>query len=567
MRIRLCSCAWFVIPFLAWTTSACTAIFGMEEGELGAFDAGADATGGMGGTSGTGGTSGGGGSAGATGGAAGTAATGGSAGQAGSAGVGGSAGMAGSAGSAGTAGSAGAGGCPTDCDDGLTCTDDECVQGNCENTLTSGCLIQGACVPDGEVSAANPCEFCDPTQNEYQYSQVADGVDCGAGQVCNGGVCGDCTDGQPCTPATACRVGEIDCSSGSPVCKETGDEADGISCGVDMVCNDGSCESCVAGMACSPADCRVGLTICSTGVQTCKDMGDAPDGTTCGASKICQDGSCVDGCNLSTHACVTPPGGGWSEPFAHVAASQGCQGPFATELGILRNNLSVPASSCDCSCGSPTGSCSSTIDVETHTDSQSCNSFDGGGTFTAPDCRNVGSYSRNILAPEIVATCASGSVASNLSTPTWGVDRVACGAAAGLPCADAADSCVPQPQSPFSNDICVMRSGNVSCPSGFPNRTLYYEDYDETRSCPSSCTCTQSGGYCEILVTGYEGSNCIGADQSTTVTHDRCIPYAQFDSYKVETPTVGSNGFCTPTNPSVSGSASESDPVTVCCLP
>lgn len=640
MSIRTSSMVRLTVPILVLATSACTAIFGMEEGELGAVDAGGDSsagTGGMSGASGTGGTGGtggdsgtsgggtggtsgggtGGASGGGTGGAAGTSAAGGAAGEAG---IGGSAGAAGTAGSAGEAGAAGAAGvgCPTDCNDGLSCTDDACAQGDCENTLAIGCLIEGGCVAEGELNPDNACEVCDSTRHEYQYSQVANGTDCGAGQVCNAGVCGDCVDGQACTPSEACRVGQIDCSSGSPVCQETGNLDNGTGCGVDMVCNNGSCESCEAGAACSPGVCRVGLTSCSTGVQVCQETGNAgngsscgtnmvcyngacascvegqscaptnpcklgaitcssgqpqcvqttnqPDGTTCGSSKICQSGTCVDSCNLTTHACVTPAGAGWSAPFAHVAASQGCQGQFPTQVGVLRNSLSVPSSTCDCTCGTPTGSCDPDVGVEGFSDSQSCTSSVGGGDIHPPTCFNLGTLSRKIIAPSIESSCASGTVTPYLSTPTWGLNHVACAPVAGLPCADSGDSCVPQPASPFSSEICVMRSGSVACPSGFPNRTVYYEDYNDTRSCPSSCTCTKSGGYCSVPITGYSGSGCTGSNQSINVTTELCLTNALYDSFHAGTPTVGSYGTCQATDPSVTGSASASDPITVCCL-
>ena len=39
-----------------------------------------------------------------------------------------------------------------DCDDGLSCTADSCdsASGDCENLITEGCVIDGACVGEGQ---------------------------------------------------------------------------------------------------------------------------------------------------------------------------------------------------------------------------------------------------------------------------------------------------------------------------------------------------------------------------------------------------------------------------------
>jgi hypothetical protein len=70
---------------------------------------------------------------------------------------------------------------------------------------------------------------------------LAGALACGSG----GGGAGPpppCTAGAPCTPANPCRVGAIACTTGSPVCQETGAIAlDGVSCGANAVCSSGAC--------------------------------------------------------------------------------------------------------------------------------------------------------------------------------------------------------------------------------------------------------------------------------------------------------------------------------------
>ena len=89
-------------------------------------------------------------------------------------------------------------------------------------------------------------------------------------EVCGAGTCNACTQGEACTPST-CNTGNIACTTGFPVCLDTGDVANGTSCGANQVCNTGACVSCTAGVACgtNPNPCVEGSTSCATGTSTC----------------------------------------------------------------------------------------------------------------------------------------------------------------------------------------------------------------------------------------------------------------------------------------------------------
>ena len=607
-------------PLVALSSVACTVVFDMADGELAAPDGGPDGASGTGGAAGSAGNAGTGGTAGTsgTGGTGGWAGNGGAAGHAGSSG---SAGVAGSGGAAGTAGSSGTGGCSTDCDDSLPCTTDACVEGNCDNTLAFGCLILGECIDDGARNGDNACEVCDPAQNEYQYSLVANGTDCGAGKVCNQGVCGECVPGLSCTPSMPCHQGEIDCTSGTPVCQpvgalpngtdcgldrvcfngectlcssgdacepinlcrtgqtdcstgvlqclELGNVTNGTPCGANQVCFNGSCDTCLSGQECEPPNpCKMGITSCTTGQSTCLEADNRPNGTTCGPSQICQDGVCVGGCNTTTHQCVTPPGGGWSEPMAIVNGTNGCGGAFPTVLGSLLAGLEVPESRCECSCGSAHADCAKPVHIDGF-DQPNCVSGIGTHTVDPQDCYYTRTPSHLLRVGAPTVTCGAGTVTAYMGLASWLVDRVACGAVDGAPCASAAEVCVPRPQSPFFEPICVMRDGDEGCPAGFSNRTLYHRSISDTRDCPNSCTCEGGGGSCQVMIQLWAGSQtCLGAaDVSTLVTQSsaHCFNEADYGSVRADIPTVRTAASCSPVEPAVTGGATEADPVTVCC--
>lgn len=602
--------AW--VPLLAFAPVAallsvdCTVVFDMKDGEL--ADAGPDGASGSAGSGGSAGTGGVGGQAG-------------SGGAGGSAGASGQAGSAGSAGSSGTAGSGGSSGCSTDCDDHLPCTTDECLGGNCENTLAVGCLIQGDCVDDGVINGANACEACSPSEHAYQYSLRPDGVDCGEGKVCHQGVCGECVPGLACTPSVPCHLGAIDCSEGTPVCMqrdslpngtscgldsvcyngecmpcssgnacepvspcrtgqtdcstgvlecaETGNVANGTPCGANQVCFNGSCNLCLAEQTCEPENpCKTGITSCATGQSTCLEADNRPNGTSCGPSQICQAGVCIGGCNLSTHQCVTPPGGGWSEPMALVNGSPGCGGGFPTFLGPLRAELEVPESHCACSCGSANTDCAEPVHIDGF-DQPNCVSGIGTHTVEPQACYYTRTPSHLLRVGAPKATCGEGSVTEYIGPASWVVDRVACAPVDAEPCASASDVCVPRPQSPFLEPICVMREGDTACPVGFPNRTLYYRSISDTRDCPNSCSCEGGGGSCQVMIHLWAGSQtCLGAsDYGTLVTPTApvCFHEADYGSVRADIPTVRTPASCSPVAPAVTGVATAADPITVCC--
>lgn len=85
-------------------------------------------------------------------------------------------------------------GCDGDCgtcDDGLTCTEDSCVESNCDFALSPYfCVIADTCLPSGTEDPLNACRKCRPALDGLDWSPVEDGLPCGGGLVCQQGACG-----------------------------------------------------------------------------------------------------------------------------------------------------------------------------------------------------------------------------------------------------------------------------------------------------------------------------------------------------------------------------------------
>ena len=226
------------------------------------------------------------------------------------------------------------------CDDGLFCTLDSCVTGACEFSPQAGhCLVDllggAACAEPGAMSPFNPCAVCDPEVSTVDWSPLPDGSPCGAGMFCFGGAC--CNHAANCMGRVCgsdgcgglcgeCAVG-FNCFVGTCVEDSCTPDCTGKECG-DNGCQ-GSCGSCEDGLFCTADSCDAGNCLfevdagfcvvevseagnqvsacapdgaenpenpcefCSPGLAA-DDWSPHPDGVVCGASYVCDGGTCIE---------------------------------------------------------------------------------------------------------------------------------------------------------------------------------------------------------------------------------------------------------------------------------
>jgi hypothetical protein len=259
--------------------------------------------------------------------------------------------------------------CTTDdqCNDGLTCTTDRCLDPDESGLLrcvwavvADTCFINGICAIPGqsaaEVRGGSPCEVCDPT-SPSTWTKVDDerscddGNACTTGDLCRLGVCAgvavNCDDGNDCTgdrcdPVSGCvstpQVA-FTCDDGVRCTIDDRCDALGVCAGKADTCDDDdgcttdACNEvegcthaprdgmpCDVGDACSEALCRAGACTvarpvsCDDGnactIDTCDDVAGCvhlPTLSPCciGAVSVCDDGNACtdDACDPSTGAC------------------------------------------------------------------------------------------------------------------------------------------------------------------------------------------------------------------------------------------------------------------------
>jgi len=192
------------------------------------------------------------------------------------------------------------------CDDGVACTTDQCVLGDCQHTL-----VHSAC-DDGVACTADTCTLTG-CAHAPQHAQCADTNPCTA-DTCTASGCTNamqnslCDDGKPCT-ADTCTVAGCVHSPQDSLCD------DGVSCTSDA-CISGTClytpvnTACNDNVACTVDAC--GPTGCTHTPQDslCADAS-ACTVDTCtftGCSNVADDSLCDDGKACTVDSCAGASG-------------------------------------------------------------------------------------------------------------------------------------------------------------------------------------------------------------------------------------------------------------------
>ena len=194
-----------------------------------------------------------------------------------------------------------------DCDDGLDCTEDVCVDGVCSWTLQEDtCLIGNVCYEAGQGGPLLVCEVCNPEINDTEWSPAEEGASCDDGNAC--------TSDDVCT-ADGCEGEPLQCdSTDSPCTALSCDPA--IGCVEGAVNDNGACDD---GNACTSDDtCLAGLCLgapvmCNDGEQCTEDSCDPESGCLFNwtLNAACEDGNpCTGGDVCGEEGCLSGDGDG-----------------------------------------------------------------------------------------------------------------------------------------------------------------------------------------------------------------------------------------------------------------
>jgi hypothetical protein len=289
-----------------------------------------------------------------------------------------------------------------------------------------------------------------------------------------------------------------------------------------------------------------------------------------------QDIDCADS-DCTTHLCAAPAPPGWSGPVTVVVSAvaqalPSCAGAWPSSADH-DHGLDAPDAECSkCSCSSPSVQCT-LAGVVIHTGTSCSGSVEQTlspqasgvcSSFTSQDMDTL----EGLQSQASSGSCTESGGTASLPPVAWTEHARICeGAVFGLGCEDS-DPCVPAPTGPFQ--LCVTQAGNQACPTGYGDKTLLYGGFTDTRGC-SSCSCgSAQNAQCNSATEIWNVPNCAGGPDATVPNdgvaclHEHLLVVS---SGSFMFTAAGNAGACPTAGGAPNGTATETDPTTVCCRP
>lgn len=265
-----------------------------------------------------------------------------------------------------------------------------------------------------------------------------------------------------------------------------------------------------------------------------------------------------------------PPGWlGLAAMYQGADAPPACGGAF-DEAGPQGGvDPTYDPSDCECSCGDPSGGgCTQTASFAAYT-----TAFCSGNPATTVPTSNgvcvdglvqVASMTASAI-QALPGTCASDQRTTE-PTPEWG-NRL------GLCVADLVDGCPSDlcdaagPEG-YETAGCIYDTGERECPSeGYTERTVFYEELDNSLTC-ASCTCgTAKGETCNGVTTLFAQAGC-NTEAYQKANDNACADGGgTLSPYSLRLDVTGpTGGTCESSGGELSGDVIPAGPVTVCCV-
>ena len=265
-------------------------------------------------------------------------------------------------------------------------------------------------------------------------------------------------------------------------------------------------------------------------------------------------------------SCFIDPGPPWEGPF--VVGDACAANSYGVELVGLFDGLEPGQPNCACQCGAPDVTCSNSMSVIGYA-AGNCANGQGANNIGPNECYNTFAASHGLSLGNATATCGQGNVVEDIPEPTFDVSLLGCGLtepAEGM--CDPGSLCAPDPIE-FEGGVCFSTPGDVTCPAGYPDKTVYATGYEDTRMCADSCSCSSTGATCRVSVTGYASDNCVSAQGAISVNSgdEECVAVSQaVQSIRPGNVVVQNAGACTPQGEvATSGEVVSTGQLTVCC--
>jgi hypothetical protein len=271
--------------------------------------------------------------------------------------------------------------------------------------------------------------------------------------------------------------------------------------------------------------------------------------------------------------CVPAVPSGWTGPlelYLGASAAPSCPA-VATDVFDGMDGLNAPAATCGCACGSPEITCSvemNTYDVSPCATSCASTAIVSGTCFTTAKCAGSSGLTayQTLTVENSDGKCAPQATTTS-TPPSWSDYARACAPLVmpgQLDC-PTGQVCTRKPvEAQFEAGVCIMQSGNQTCPTGYGVSHVEYTDVDDGRGC-SACTCGDPPSItCSATLEGYMTTN--GTCSAGAITYTppvACVPTS--DMADMQVVVTSSSGQCAASAVSATGTATPTAPSTLCC--
>ena len=286
--------------------------------------------------------------------------------------------------------------------------------------------------------------------------------------------------------------------------------------------------------------------------------------------------------------CVPRPPLGWSHPVllwsGRLLEAPECSAAWAGVMQYEGYADPIGPPKCPvCSCEPPTGECElpSFLFASTQTcagdgpgpffydfsgldpDPMSCNTDNPVPAGLGVNSLTVGPLSMTESGCQPVATLPPKSGATS-----WKMFARACSFGIST-CPEPGALCVPAAQPPPGFSQCIYQSGQHECPSGYPDRRVFYDEISDSPHC-SECACgVPEGGLCSAPLRTYQDAFCTviapGGTYGLTAACGDLSEGMSLGSKMVLAAPTYEPGACEPSGGELTGSLELKRPSTFCC--
>jgi len=257
---------------------------------------------------------------------------------------------------------------------------------------------------------------------------------------------------------------------------------------------------------------------------------------------------------------------GWQGHFKIVLGSTEAGLPSCgsvTEV-TLHGQLSATPATCGCSCGAPLkNDCTTTLARYAQSDT-GCTGTPQATATLSYGCNQLNSTTQLPFSHQPDAAppgICSASAQSPVTDPaTWGNHLRGCEA----PVVTVDDlGCTEAPLPPFDDRLCVVRTGEHSCPVDFPFGEVLYGSYLDARGCADDCVCFPGSVQCSGVLRVFGGAAACSYPNPGTYSPGCAGTYISSEPEAYYEATV--SGSCSPGAATPTGEAVGAEPATVCC--